>query len=265
MPLYYKDNPKWFKYSMNSILEQTLAPSEIVIVVDGPLTSELNSILEEYKGKYKDLFVIKRFKENVGLGIALKKGVEICSNEFIARMDADDYAIPERCEKQLAIFEEHPEYDVVGSNVSEFVDSIDNVVSSVVLPEFPDDVVKYAKKRCPVRHPTLIYRKSAVIKAGNYRDYRHAQDYNLMVHMILNGSKIYNIQENLVYMRVSKDFYKRRGGWKQMKLILKLKKEFYEVGFYSKKDFVISAFGNAIICILPNNIRRLFYKKVLRK
>ena len=66
-------------------------------------------------------------------------------------------------------------------------------------------------------------------------------------------------------MRVSADFYKRRGGWKPAKMTLKLKKEFYDHGFYSKKDFLISGVGNAMVCLLPNGLREVFYKKFLRQ
>jgi glycosyltransferase involved in cell wall biosynthesis len=264
MPLYCKDDPNWFKYSLNSILAQTISPDEIVLIADGPLTEELDIVVNSYVKQYGALFNVIRFEKNIGLGRLLAKGIEICRNELIVRMDADDYALPNRCEKQLQVFTEQPDIDLVGSNVDEFIGSIDNVVSNVVLPQCNDEIITFAKKRCPVRHPTLMYKKQAVMKAGNYRDYRHAQDYNLIVHMILNGAKMYNIQDVLVYMRVSPDFYKRRGGWKQMKLVLKLKKEFYDYGFYSAKDFAISAIGNAIVCLMPNSVRVFIYKKLLR-
>lgn len=265
MPLYKNDKPEWFQYSLDSILNQTILANEIVIVCDGPLTRELEKKLSEYTSKDNSLIKIFRFQKNVGLGIALAKGIELCTNELIARMDADDFAAPERCEKQLRVFYDNPEIDVVGSNVKEFTENIDNVVSYVHLPEYQNQIIAYAKKRCPIRHPALMYRKEAVLKAGNYRDYRHAQDYNLIVHMLLTDAKIYNIQEDLMYMRVSSDFYKRRGGWKQIKLILRMKKEFYKYNFYTRSDYIISAWGNVVICLMPNNLRKLFYKKILRR
>ena len=265
MPLYKKDNPEWFRISMDSILAQTVKPSEIVVTCDGPLPDELDEILQEYIRNNSTLFNVYRFEKNVGLGIALAKGIELCSNNLIARMDADDFAVSNRCEKQLAVFKENPTIDVVGSNVEEFVGDISNVVSHVVLPEKQSEIVKFAKRRCPIRHPALMYKKEAVLKAGNYRDYRHAQDYNLIVHMILSGAQIYNIQENLMYMRVSPDFYKRRGGVEQAKLVLRLKKEFYDCKFYSWGDFLISGVGNAVVALLPNALREAFYKAALRK
>jgi glycosyltransferase involved in cell wall biosynthesis len=265
MSLYKGDEPDWFQYALDSILNQTVGPSEIVIMCDGSLPERLENVLKKNIEKKPELYQIYRFEKNVGLGVVLNKGITLCSNELIVRMDADDYAVPKRCEKELKEFDEHPNLDVVGCNVEEFMDDINNVVSHVVLPEKQNEIIKYAKKRCPIRHPTLMYKKSAVLKAGNYRDYRHAQDYNLIVHMILSGAQIYNIQENLMYMRVSPDFYKRRGGIEQAKLVLRLKKEFYDYKFYSLSDFVVSGIGNAVVALLPNKMREVFYKKVLRK
>ena len=265
MPLYIKDDPDWFVESLESLLAQPVLADEIVIVCDGPLTDRLDEILVDYSARYPGLFKVNRREINIGLGKTLAEGVNLCRNELIARMDADDYSVPERCEKQLRLLANHPEIDVGGSNVEEFIGTKDNVVAHVILPETPEQAAKFAKRRCPVRHPALMYRKSSVLKAGNYRDYRRAQDYNLMVHMLLSGAKIYNFQEILVYMRVSADFYKRRGGWKYAKMTLKLKKEFYDHGFYSKKDFLISGVGNAMGCLLPNGLREVFYKKFLRQ
>ena len=265
MPLYKGDNPVWFKYSLESILSQTVIPSEIIIICDGPLTNDLEGQVSQFLLEYNDIITVHRLPHNVGLGVALAEGVKLCSCELIARMDSDDYAVPNRCERQLEIFGTDPEVDVVGSNVEEFTERIDHVVSHVILPETNDDIVVYAKRRCPIRHPALMYRKSAVIKAGNYRDHRRLQDYDLIVHMIMSGAKFYNIQEPLMYMRVSPDFYKRRGGFKQAKLVFNLKKGFLDCGFYSVKDFLIAGVGNSIVCLLPNSIRKLIYRSLLQR
>ena len=265
MPLYKKDDPNFFEVAIDSMINQTIKPDEVVLVYDGTIPDTIQQIVDRKIDENPGLINVIQFDINRGLGLTLADGINICKNEIIVRMDADDYSVKDRCEKQLKIMMEHPEYDVIGSNVIEFIDSFDNIVSNVILPEKPEDVYNFAKRRCPVRHPSLMYKKSKVLSAGNYRDYRHAQDYNLMVHMLKDGSNIYNIQEFLVYMRVSKDFYKRRGGYNQMKIILKLKKEFYDIGFYSFKDFIVSGMGNAIVCLLPNSLREKFYKKILRK
>lgn len=265
MPVYNKDNPEWVKISIDSMLEQTVLANEFLIVKDGEVTQELNSLLDNYRKKYPELFTIHKMERNVGLGKVLEYGVRVCRNEFIVRMDADDYSKRDRCEKQLQVFKSNSKYSVVGSNVDEFSDDISNIISHVVLPEKHEEIYKFAKKRCPIRHPALMYKKSEVIRAGNYGDYFHAQDYNLVVKMLMNGCIFYNVQEALICMRVTQDFYKRRGGIKQLKIIYKLKNEFYKMGFYSFSDFCISTLSNAIVCLLPNFIRKVIYKKILRK
>lgn len=265
MPVYIKDNPEWLELSIESMLAQTIIADEFVIIKDGKLTSELYNILNKYVEKHPNLFKIYGFEENIGLGRVLAYGVSVCKNEYIARMDADDFSIPERCEKQLKVFGKYKSISVVGSNVQEFTETIDNKISNVILPEKHEDILMFAKRRCPIRHPAIMYRKSSVINSGNYEDYFHAQDYNLVVKMLMNNCKFYNIQEYLTYMRVTSDYYKRRGGIKQLKIIMKLKKEFLDYGFYSIKDYIVSTFGNAFVCLMPNLMREFIYKNLLRR
>lgn len=265
MAVYYKDNAKWLDLAIKSMLEQTWPTNDFVIVKDGPITKELDEVIRKYTSFFSGLFNIIELEKNMGLGYALKVGVEQCKNEFIARMDADDYSISTRCEEELDLILEFPELDIVGSSITEFTDSIDNVVGYNSLPELPEEIYAFAKRRCPFSHPSLMLRKSKVIEAGNYRDYHLCEDYELWTRMFKNGSKGYNIKQSLVYVRVNDDFYKRRGGLKYLKSILKLKTEFYKNGFYSFKDYCISASAHIVMCLLPNRVRRFLYKKLLRK
>ena len=265
MSVYHKENPTWFDESIKSMFEQTIKPSEFVLVEDGPLTKELYGVVEKYKTKYPKEFRVVAIEKNVGLGPALKKGVEECSNEYIARMDSDDYSMPQRIEKEFEIFEKYSDIGMVGTNVSEFIDSIDNVVCNVILPETNDDIIKFSKSRNPFRHPSVMFKKSAVVNAGNYREYYLCEDYDMWLRMIRNNCNCYNIQENLVYMRISDDFYKRRGGIKYLKSINKFKKEQMTLGYFTKMEYLKSIIPHAIVCLMPNFMRDLIYKKLLRK
>lgn len=133
------------------------------------------------------------------------------------------------------------------------------------MPETDEEIKKFARRRNPFGHPSVMLRKSKVLEAGNYRSYYLVEDYDMWIRMIEHGAKCYNFQEILVFMRISEDFYKRRGGLKYLKSILKFKKEQLHNGFYSKKDFVISSCAHIIMCLMPNKIRDLLYRKVLRK
>lgn len=265
MSVYYKENAEWFDKSIKSMFDQTIKPSEFVLVEDGKLTDELYEVVNKYKNEYPEIFKVVEIKENGGLGPALKKGIEECSNEFIARMDSDDYCLPERIEREFEIFERKPELGMVGTNVSEFIDSTDNVICNVILPETNEEIVKFSKKRCPFRHPSILYKKSAVLKAGNYREYYLCEDYDMWLRMIRSGCKCYNVQEILTFMRIGEDFYKRRGGHKYFKSIKKFKKEQLENGYFTKMEYLKTIVPHAIVCYMPNGLRDFVYKKFLRK
>ena len=129
MSVYYKENPEWFRSSIASIFAQTVQPAEFILIEDGPLTPELDSVAEQYKSQYPDVFKIVALNKNGGLGPALRLGIEQCSNEFIARMDSDDYCEPNRIEKELEAFRHDPTLGMVGTNVIEFIGSPDNCIS----------------------------------------------------------------------------------------------------------------------------------------
>ena len=264
MSVYYKDNPNWLIESIESILSQTVKTNDFVIVKDGKLTEELDKVISEYCKKYSDIFNIVELETNQGLGPALAVGINVCKNEFVARMDSDDICVSERIEKEIDIIKKY-NVDIVGSNIAEFIDTIENVQAYRNLPETDDAIKKFAKRRNPFGHPSVILRKSKVLEAGNFRNYYLCEDYDMWIRMIEKGAVCYNIQENLVFMRINKDFYKRRGGIKYLKSILKFKSEQYKNGFYSMKDYFISSTASTITCLSPNFIREIFYKKILRK
>ena len=265
MSVYYKEKPEWLDYSIQSMLNQTIYPSEFVIVEDGKLTDELEEIILKYEKNFPKLFNIIKLEENSGLGIALSVGIENCKYEYIARMDSDDYSCPDRIEKEFKIFEKHPDLGLVGTNVEEFEENINNVSCHVILPEKHEEIYKFSKKRCPFRHPSLLYKKSEVLKAGNYREYYLCEDYDLYVRMLRSGCKCYNIQDPLVYMRIGKNFYKRRGGIKYMNTILKFKNEQLKIGYFSFTDYLKTTIPHIIVCLMPNSLRDYIYRNFLRK
>ena len=265
MSVYYKENPDWLKESIESMLKQTIRTNDFVLIQDGKLTKELEDVVLEYEKKYPDIFNVVRLEENVGLGPALAKGINICKNEIIARMDSDDIAVPKRCEEELKIMSKDNSIDMVGSNIIEFIDDIDNIQAFRKLPEEDEEIKKYMRRRNPFGHPSVMFKKSKVIEAGNYRSYYLCEDYDMWIRMAQKNAKFYNIQDVLVYMRISEDFYKRRGGVKYLKSILKFKKEQYKNGFYSLKDYIVTSGTSSVVCLMPNKVREIFYKKLLRK
>ncbi|HBK32268.1 MAG TPA: amylovoran biosynthesis protein AmsE [Porphyromonadaceae bacterium] len=257
--VYYKENPIFLHQALNSIFNQTCLPSEIVLIKDGPLTVELENVIDTYKKKYP-IFVLLQNETNIGLGLSLAKGLLACSNEIVARMDSDDISHPERFEKQLIAIEKG--YDVVSCWSTLFVDSINNIIALKKRPEFHDDIVKLCKRRSPVSHSACIYRKSKVIAAGSYLHCELYEDYHLWVRMIMNGAKFYNVQESLFFVRTSLDQASRRGGWKYLKNEVKTFLYFHQIGFFSNCDLFINIIIRTPIRLLPAKLRYTLLKKI---
>ena len=197
MAVYQKDDPNFLKESIESILKQTIFPSEFVIVIDGPITEYLNSVITKYSKKHSKVFKIIRLEKNVGLGKALKEGINHCSYEFIARMDADDYSFPDRIEKELKYLNENPQIDLIGTQAIEFINDINNPVQYNNFPTKHEDIVKYSHSRNPYSHPSVIFKKSKVLNAGSYQDAYLCEDYDLWIRMIQTGCKCANLPEYL--------------------------------------------------------------------
>ena len=158
MSIYKKEKPAFLIQALDSMLNQTVSPSEIVMVKDGPLTRELEDVLSDYDSEHPGLFKFISYDENHGLGYALRQGMLACSNEIVARMDTDDVARSDRMEKQLAAINRG--LDMVGSDVVEFVESPDKPIASTDLPKGMDAISIYSKRRNPFRHPPMTFRKS---------------------------------------------------------------------------------------------------------
>lgn len=263
LSLYNKESPQYLRQSLDSIFTQKLLADEVVLVKDGPLTEELNEIIVSYACRYP-IFKIVSFSKNQGLGKALNEGLKHCSYDIVARMDTDDIAKSERFEKQLAVFKKYPDIDVVGAWIDEFEDDISNIRSVRKLPEHQSDILTFAKHRNPINHPVVMFRKSAVLAAGGYQHFPLFEDYYLWVRMLINGAKFYNIQESLLYFRFSSEMFKRRGGWKYAVDEFRFQRMMRKWHFISTSEFIQNVFVRFLTRIIPNSLRTIIYKKVLR-
>mgnify|MGYP004486505913 CR=1 FL=1 len=266
MSVYFKENPQWLKLSIESMLNQTVRPQEFILVKDGPLTVELDEVINTFVNTNPGLFNVITNEKNMGLGLALAEGVKAAKNELIARIDSDDYIDSTRCEKQLEKFQEDPELGIVGCYEAEFIENIDNVISVHRVPSNNDDIKKFMRRRCAILHPTVMYKRSLVLKSGNYKQVFLYEDYDLFARMVFEYHvKSYNIPEALYYIRTSEDFFRRRGGIKYAKTVLGFKWRQFRKGYMSSTDFCVSGLGQAVVCVLPNSLRKSFYMCFLRK
>lgn len=265
MSIYAKEKPAHIDSCFKSLLAQTKQANEWVVVEDGPLTLEIYQLLDQYQIEHPNLIKRVRLEENRGLGLALQVGITGCSNELIARMDTDDIAREDRFEKQLAEFEGDPDLDICGSQIDEFEESPNKIVARRIVPTKHEDIVKYQKRRDAFNHVSVMYKKSTVIKAGNYKSCPLMEDTLLWANMILIGAKCKNIDESLVYVRIGKSMYERRGGWNYFLKYREGRKKVYNTGFMSRWDYLYSLAIQCVVAILPSSIRGWIYKKKLHK
>ena len=264
LTVYKSDNPDFFRLSLESMLKQTVPSNDIVIVKDGPVPNTIQSVFDELAENYPSIHQLQ-LEKNVGLGLALNKGIKICKNELIARMDADDISLPERCEKQLLLFEQDPELDIVGCPVKEFIGTKDNIVGKRDVPLDNASIHKYNRRRDPFNHPTVMYRKSKVLKYGPYGDYRKNQDTDLWIKLLSNGCKAANCPEYLVMFRFDEGTYKKRKSWINTKLLIEIRKKAWKDGYCSFIDYLFVACAQLGVYILPEGFQKFVYTKILRK
>lgn len=264
MSIYIKEKPEYARECFESLLRQSIQAAEWVIVEDGPLTSELYGLLYEYEQKYPGLLKRVPFEKNRGLGLALRDGIVSCTYELIARMDTDDIASEDRFEKQLKMFEQNPDLDICGSHIKEFERNINHIVSMRKVPLRQQEIAKYQKRRDSFNHMTVMYKKSSVLKAGNYQSCLLMEDTLLWVNMLLNGACCANLDECLVYARVGDDMFERRGGFAYYKKYKTGRKQVYQTGYISWWDYEYTLIIQFIVAIIPNKLRGFIYKKMLR-
>ena len=262
--VYKKEKAEYLKRALQSVINQTLKPTEIVIVKDGPLTKELDDCIEDFQKQNSKLFKILSFKENRGLGLALRDGVKACKYEYIARMDSDDISKPDRFEKQFNYLQKHPETALLGTWITEFSKDENKPDTVTKLPCTHQEIIKFAKRRNPFRHVTVVFKKSAVIQSGNYRDFLWFEDYDLFVRILLKGYFTANIPEYLVNVKADKDMFARRGGWQYLKQDYKFQKQILKTKYIAKTDFLINIIIRSIVRIIPNKVRSYLYKIFLR-
>ena len=265
MSVYYKERPEYLRQSMESILHQTVPTSDFVLVCDGPLTPELDAVIDDMQQQFGPVLHVYRLQKNGGLGKALNAGLEQCKYELVARMDSDDISRSERCEKQLQVFNSHPEYSLVSGIVEEFDGDIHQVTGRRVVPETQQEIFQFAKKRNPFNHPCIMYKKSSVQAVGSYQDFYLLEDYYLWIRMLQHGYLGYNIQEPLLWMRAGSAMYKRRGGWKYVESQRKLFGYMANSGFISQTDYWIQSMVRLAGAVMPNWLRRFLFQNMLRK
>jgi len=265
MSVYHKVNAEYLRVAMDSIWNQTVSTDDFVLVCDGPLNKELDAVIEKMEKEHPDTLYVVRLEKNGGLGNALNEGIKHCKQELVARMDSDDISRPDRCERQLSIFMEHPDVSICSGIVEEFTMSTSEIEASRVPPETQDQILTFARKRNPFNHPCVMYKKSAVEAAGGYQDFYLLEDYYLWIRMLQNGAIGYNLQDPLLWMRAGSEMYKRRAGWKYAQSQKALFKYMKDSKFISEAQYMKSVAVRTASSLMPNWLREVMFKTVMRK
>lgn len=265
--VYKNDKPEFVRVALDSMLvNQSVKPTEIVLIQDGLVPEVLSELLSEYETMYPEVLKIIRLEKNGGLGNALRIGTETAKYDLVARMDSDDICQPNRFKKQLEYLDQHPDVDIVGGQITEFIGELANIVGQRVVPTDNAAIYEYMKSRCALNHVTVMFRKEAVLRVGNYQDWFWNEDYYLWVRMMAGGCKFGNVEEVLVNVRSGADQYARRGGRKYYESEKGIQKLLLEKGMTTRAKYMKNVAMRWVLQIaMPNWLRGWVFRTFARK
>lgn len=267
MSVYKKEKPDVLDFSIKSMLEQSLKPEEFVIVKDGPITPELQTVLDSYASKFPEMFTIVGYSENKGLAYALNYGLERCRNELVARMDSDDYSLPERCELQVRAFEKDSELAVLGSAVRLFSDNPEK--PSDTIKTYPNDlegIKRMIRRDSAFAHVSVMFKKSAVINAGGYDPLlRLGQDQDLFARMIFKKFRAGNLEQPLVLVRADENLKLRRKNKESCRSRIIVQKRLLKRKQCTIWDYLYVTIGVTAARIMPQKLFLWVYTLVKEK
>ena len=266
--VYHKDTPNHFSASLESIINQTALPTQIVLVRDGIVGKKIESIIKNYIHKFNLLdikFTYIKLKENKGLSKALNLGLEHCEHEYIARFDSDDINLPDRFQKQIKHLSSFPEVDVLGTDIAEFLSDPSKQEFKRAFRFNDKNIENKLLSRCCINHPSVFFKKISVLEAGGYDSPEMQEDYGLWLRMLKNKCKFYQMYETLVLVRIGNGFYGRRNGFVHVKAELSL--FMLKLYLFPLKFFFIIPISivRVILRVLPRQALSLIYKLFLRK
>lgn len=265
MSVYIKEQASYLKESMDSILNQTVLPSEIILVEDGLLNAELNKVIVQYEDLFSRkgvCFNIYKLKKNHGLGVALNYGLNKCRYDLVARMDTDDISLPNRFEKQLEFMEKNSSISAVGSDVLEF----SNNSTDVYYKKMPQkNILRFSRLRNPLCHPSVMFRKADIVLAGGYQSCEKFEDFYLWIRLLKNGFHITNIDIPLIRMRATDEQYSRRRGFNYIGNTIGFAYNAYQIKYFGYIDVIRFVGSRIATSIIPKSTLVYLYKNKLRQ
>ena len=267
MTTYINDDSEHFKVAFNSILEQTCLPSQIVIVLDGEVNNQVISYLEHQQSNALNIDIdILALEQNVGLSMALNKGLEICKCAYIARMDSDDFSRQDRFQKQLDYMLSNPSVDMCGTYYEQYDGNLKNRLSMREVPLHGTELNKYAKLRTPINHVTIMFKRSVYLAGIKYPETRDPfEDWWFALYFIKGNYVIHNLPFSSVMVRGGEAFTSRRNGWNYAIVEQKNISMMYQLGLMTLRDRFINFVIRFPIRLMPSNLLERFYNTMLRE
>ena len=264
MATYYKDNPQFLRAALNSLFTQTVLPSEIVLVIDGSIPNSIQEVINDYLKQQPTIFKTFPLDKNVGLGNALNYGLKMCNNELVARMDSDDICVHNRFEIQLNYFKNNPTVSAHGGWMNEFEIELNDRNKIKSTPIGLDKIIKYARLRNPLNHPTVMFKKSAVLSVNSYIEINLFEDFYLWLRMLNKGLLLANSKDILVNFRVNDSMIARRHGLNYLKKELQFIIKCYRENLIPFNSLLVQILTRLPLRLMPMGALKFIYKYIFR-
>ena len=239
--VYHASSVAEVKLSLESLINIKYFPDEIVIVIDGTISKELNNYLKKFKKTNKSETKLITKNKNDGTGLAIKEGLVYCKNEIIIRFDSDDISLPFRLKETFEFMVKNPKVDIINTPIIEFIPSKDSKLVISYLRKIPDSnlIKKIINFRNPINHPSVAFKKSSILKIGSYTDMKFFEDYFLWIKAIMNNLNFKNLSSPMVLMK-RESLSKRRCGFKYAIYDFKFVLKVFNYGYMSLSFYIFS-------------------------
>lgn len=270
MSVYKSDNAEYLLRAIESVtIDQTLKPTQLVLVKDGPVSEEIDAIITKMQSTLNNIgieFTVISKEVNAGLAAALNTGLEYCKYEYVARMDSDDVSLPNRFELELPNIADNPEISVLGGGITEFEDDEKVPIQARIVPQKHDEIVDMLRTRNAMNHVTVVFKKSDIVKLGGYSEnFGKLEDYKLWVDAVCAGLKLQNISDVCVNVRVGAGFIERRSNKREIQDWDMLQEYLKKAKLIGNGKALINKLYIRVFIYMPAWMKKIAYKTILRK
>lgn len=263
MSVHDKESVDNLRDAMRSLHKQTLPPSKIILIEDGPLGQELRKEIRRWQRRLRSRLLRIKNKTNMGLTASLNRSMEYVTTPFVARMDSDDISHSKRFERQIRFLLTHPDIAVVGGFVKEF--DLSGIHNLRQYPLTHEDALRLIHRSSPLAHPAVMMRSEIFHNGIRYDErYRTSQDIALWFDLICADYHIANIPYMVLYFRLSESIYKRRGrdkAWDEFRIYCNGIRRLHGIATWR----YIWPLGRLCCRLLPSPLIKILYRSKLRK